>query len=125
MTKADIVNEISGKTGMSKPEVLAIVEAFIMGSEPIRGFKSHPLRQKLFFLPQKVPQHIAGLSFYLHAWCSWKFVNFRPEPPSFCITICIKSSHNDIVIQNWREALCPLASGKLRPRNTTQKKLLG
>ena len=29
MTKADIVNEISGKTGMSKPEVLAIVEAFM------------------------------------------------------------------------------------------------
>ena len=29
MTKADIVNEISRKTGMSKPKVLAIVEAFM------------------------------------------------------------------------------------------------
>ncbi|MGP1476666.1 MAG: HU family DNA-binding protein [Phocaeicola sp.] len=29
MTKADIVNEIAEKTGMSKPEVLNVVEAFM------------------------------------------------------------------------------------------------
>ncbi|MCE2615546.1 MAG: HU family DNA-binding protein [Phocaeicola sp.] len=30
MTKADIVNEIAEKTGMSKPEVLNVVEAFMV-----------------------------------------------------------------------------------------------
>ena len=67
MTKADIVSEISEKTGLEKSEVMTTVEAFMLNlskNQSLAAIPPLPLRYLLRYY-QLLPNFIISLSLFL------------------------------------------------------------